>query len=187
MAHEEHVTVIRENERFPVSVRETNRVTVFVPEVVTVGLDGSRTVIGGDPARVGVTMPGIAGPPGPPGPATGGIITRVAGTNLSGHRLVVPAADATVGYADNTNPAHLRLPVWLTTSAVVAGAPVDLLAEGEMTEPSWSWAPNSPLYLGIGGLMTQTVPVAPAFLLEVAVALSATTIHFDPQTPIRLA
>lgn len=132
---------------------------------------------------------GDPGPPGPPGAAGSNAIfaTGNAATVLSGHRVVTPAADGTLGYASNDNLAHLAAPLWVTIGAVASGAPVDALMFGPMTEPSWSWTPG-PVYLGVNGVLTQTAPAAPAalFLAQVGVATSPTSLVVDRVPSIKL-
>jgi hypothetical protein len=112
-------------------------------------------------------------------------VSKVAGTNLSGQRVVRPQADGTVVYADPGDPVGFGAgPWWLTTGAVSSGATADLLAEGETTEPSWSWTPGARLFLGTNGALSTTPPAVPARMLQVAVAVAGTTIYFDPQVPI---
>ena len=52
-----------------------------------------------------------------------------------------------------------------------------------MTEPSWSWQPHKPIWLGANGTITQT-PADDVNLLEVGIALSATSILIRIQSPI---
>jgi hypothetical protein len=108
------------------------------------------------------------------------IIPTVAGSTLSGHRLVVPYPDGSVKYADPTNIAHLHLPIWMTQGAATAGQEIDVLAYGVADEPSWNWSPG-PLYLGAAGTLTRTPPVAPAvaFLAQVGSATGTQRIMLD--------
>lgn len=135
---------------------------------------------------VTVAAVGPQGPPGPPGPDSQGSLTRTAATVLSGHRVVTPHADGTVGYADNANPAHCMAPLWLTLGAAVAGAEVEIQPFGPVVEGSWSWT-LGPVYLGAAGVLTQTVPTAPSFLAIVGFATSPTELFVDRQPTIALA
>lgn len=115
-------------------------------------------------------------------------LERVAATDLSGHRVVVPGAGGMVGYGDNSEVGQVDLSFWMTTGAAVANDLVSLLAVGTFTEPSWTWTPGAPIYLGVAGALTQTAPTAPtaAFLVKVATALTPTTIFYNPGLPILL-
>lgn len=136
------------------------------------------------PPNVVALAPGSQGPPGP----SGGSLVRVAGVNLSGHRLVVPRSDGEVIYADNATVAHTSLPIWLTLGAALAGGSVTVVALGEVIEPTWAWTPEGSIYLGANGVLTQTVPSSPArFIEQVAVAETPTSIYFDPKIPITIS
>lgn len=123
------------------------------------------------------------GPPGPPG---GGTISRIAAVALGGHRLVVPRDDGQVIYADASVLAHASRPIWFTTAAWAAGQPATLTAAGLVSEGSWSWAPGDPIYLGLDGLPTHTVPPTAVFVRQVAQVVSPTTIQVDVSAPIIL-
>jgi hypothetical protein len=134
---------------------------------------------------------GAPGAQGPPGSADGSAsinLTGIADGNLSGHRVVTPQADGTLTYASNDNPAHLHVPLWITSGAVLDGDAADMFAFGLMIEPSWSWTPGAPVYLGTGGQLTQTPPTPPgaAFLAEIGVATTATSLFVDRSPSIKL-
>lgn len=126
----------------------------------------------------------LPGNEGPPGPAGGSSVTLVAGATLSGHRVVTKASNGTAVYADNLTVG--AEPLWLTLGAALSGADVDAQSSGVVDEPSWSWTPG-PIYLGSNGLLTQTLPGAPAFLCQVGYATSPTSIVLDRQPSIQLA
>lgn len=115
--------------------------------------------------------------------------TVVASTVLSGHRAVTPAANGQVGYASNDNAAHLHAPLWITLGAASSGGEVQVMKAGPITEPSWTWTPGAPVYLGTNGTLTQTAPALPGavFLAQLGVATSATTLHVDRVPSIRLS
>jgi hypothetical protein len=90
-----------------------------------------------------------------------------------------------VVYASSDDPAGMARPAWMTTGAAASGAAVTLAYYGLVTEPSWAWSPG-PLYVGVGGLLTQTPP-ASGYIRLVGAAVSATTVWLDPQPAIALA
>lgn len=138
------------------------------------------------PTIVRITAPGPQGPKGLPGADGGSVTQLLAGTTLSGHRLVTKQSNDSVVYVDNTNTADTNRPYWLTLGSAISGAEIDLQFSGVVTEPSWAWTPG-PLYLGTAGQLTQTVPVSPAvFLAQVGFATSATSIVLDRQPSIHL-
>lgn len=111
----------------------------------------------------------------------------VAATALSGHRVVTPLTDGTIGYASNDNLAHVHAPLWITSGAVSSGGQVDALMLGAMVEPSWSWTPG-PVYLGTNGQLTQTPPTSPgaAFLAQVGTATAPTSLFVDRSPSIKI-
>lgn len=133
-----------------------------------------------------VVLP-ISGPTGPAGPTGDATVTMTASVDISGHRLITRDTSGEAEYADASNPSHVNVPLWLTLGAASIGADVAAQASGIVTEPSWSWTPG-PLYLGVSGLITQVVPVAPTalFLVQVGYATSATSAALDRQPSIHL-
>lgn len=133
------------------------------------------------PTIVTIAAPGVQGRPGADGGVT---VTLTAGATLGGHRLVTKQADGTAVYADNATVGSV--PLWLTLGAASLGAQVDAQATGVVDEPSWTWTPG-PLYLGVAGALTQTLPTAPAYLVQVGYATSPTSIVLDRLPSIQLA
>lgn len=127
------------------------------------------------PKVVVTATPGGQGPPGQPG----GGVQRVTAQALSGHRLVAPLNNGTIDYADCTTAAHMNRPVWLTTGAWAAGVTATVVAAGPVTEPTWNWTPGQPIWLGLNGALTQTIPPTALFVRRVAKVIDATTIEFN--------
>lgn len=113
-------------------------------------------------------------------------VTGIAGTALSGQRIVTKLANASIGYASNNVLAHVHAPLWVTFGAAVVGDMVEVLAYGALEEPSWNWVPGEPLFLGLGGVLVQTPPTAPGalFLAQIGVATTITTIFINRQSSI---
>jgi hypothetical protein len=124
---------------------------------------------------------GLQGPPGSPG--DGPVAT--AGETLGGHRCVVIDAAGLAWYASGTNPAHLGRFAGVTLGAATAGAQAALARVGPVTEPSWAWTPDTPVFLSINGLLTQTVPTA-GFLPVIGIALSPTSLFINPREPLAI-
>lgn len=137
------------------------------------------------PSVMVVPIQGPIGPQGPPGDST---IQLTASINLSGQRCVTQLPDGTVTYADSSTLADVSAPLWVTLGAALTGNLVTVQAIGIVTEPSWSWTPG-PVYLGLVGVLTQTVPAYPssAFLVQLGYATSATSIVLDQQPSIVLS
>ena len=73
----------------------------------------------------------------------------------------------------------------MTTGSAEAGAQVGVLLSGEISEPSWDWSLDVPIYLGAEGRLTQVRPVA-GYLMQVALPLTATKMLLDLKMPIAL-
>jgi hypothetical protein len=136
-------------------------------------------------APVYIGQRGEQGEDGAPGVAGGVVVTCVAGEALGGHRVVVLNADAEAVYASNVVPEHLHKVLGLTTGAVLLGAEATVQTGGEMTEPTWAWTLDAPIFLGANGLLTQTTP-ASGFMLVVAFPVTATKIFIKLREPLAL-
>lgn len=132
------------------------------------------------------TAPGAPGAPGEPGPAgipDELIFTRIAAITLSGHRVVRPLPDGTVTYADSTRLVDATAALWLTLDAANAGDEINLVAIGNVTEPSWNWVPGEPIFLGPNGTLTQTSPLfgGDAFMVQVASPDTSIDVFYSPR------
>ena len=74
----------------------------------------------------------------------------------------------------------------ITLAAASQGALAPIQTSGYMTEPSWSWTANAPIFVGSTGTLTQTVPSG-SFARRVAWATSPTEINIDLFPLIQLA
>lgn len=124
------------------------------------------------------------GPTGPAGPAGSSSVAKTAAQALSGHRLVSITAADEVDYADSSDGSALRV-LGMTTGSAEAGAQVGVLLSGEISEPSWDWSLDVPIYLGAEGRLTQVQPTT-GYLLQVGLPLSATNVLLDVRMPIAL-
>lgn len=124
---------------------------------------------------------GAPGPVGPPGPSGGETITKTALQDLSGHRAVKAAAGG-VEYPSSSVPGDGDMLLGITTGAASIGADATVQVAGEMTEPSWNWS-LGPVFCADAGVLTQS-PAAGAWLRQVGIATSATTLFVDMRPPI---
>jgi len=104
---------------------------------------------------VSAAIQGAPGRDGTDGTSGAGIIRRIAGEDLGGHRVVGVNAIGQAVYASSDNT---TIPVGVTAGAAVFGAEVTVQVSGEMQEPSWSWDVASPIFLGADGVLTQSPP-----------------------------
>jgi hypothetical protein len=119
----------------------------------------------------------LVGPPGAPGPAGGEQLVR-ATEALGGHRAVT----VTGQHCTSATLHHLA---GITTAAASAASFVRVLSRGYMTNPSWSWTPEAPIFVGAYGVLTQAVPSGVA--RRIAWAVSPTEINIDLFPPLQLA
>jgi hypothetical protein len=137
------------------------------------------------PEQVYIIADGAQGPVGPPGPTGGYALQYPAGEALGGHRMVVLDDTGKAIYADNTVLSHANKVLGITTGAASMGATATIQTGGEMTEPSWLWALDTPIWLSSSGMLTQVAPVT-GFSLIVAFPVSATKAIISLREPIFL-
>lgn len=117
--------------------------------------------------------------------AGAGIVTFPAGAALGGHRIVILNANSEAIYASNLDPTHLHKVLGLTTGAVSIGSPATIRVSGEITESTWTWTLNQPIFLGIDGLITQTGPTT-GFLVIIAFPITPTKVFIRIQEAVNL-
>lgn len=131
---------------------------------------------------------GIQGPRGEPG-ASGDVsfVYQAVGA-ISGHRVVTLDEQGMATYASSDTAAHAHRVVGVTMNAASPGDALTIKKFGEVTEPSWSWQIDQPVYLAADGVLTQVQPTAPAskFSLVVGFPVSATTLFVSFGIPITL-
>lgn len=109
----------------------------------------------------------------------------VAGDDLGGHRLITTDPFGLAIYADQSNLDHTNKVVGLTMNAADLGASVTVLIEGPITEPSWNWDTNLPVFLSTSGQMTQTPPTS-GFSLIIGFPETSTRLMVRINRPIIL-
>lgn len=177
-------------------------VTVPQPDIDVVVADVSTPVVIESPTHEIVTLNdedhivdevrdiqivtvGEAGPAGADGVDGGAEITKTATVALGGHRAVVPDAVGGVIYADSSTLTHRDKVLGITTGAVSAGASATIRTYGELTEPSWAWTLDEPVFLGLTGLLTQTPPSS-GFVQRVGFPTAATKLFIDIDDAVTL-
>lgn len=148
-------------------------------------LDASHidVVSADEPVRV-VETAAAQGPQGPQGPAGGSASYRTVSA-LGGHRAVCLQADG-LHYADASTLAHAGLTAGITPGAVEAGASTTPVSNGELIEPSWRWEVDRPVFVGLDGTLTQTLPQSAVFSQVVGVATSSTSLFVRLHEPVIL-
>lgn len=165
----------------------TERVTVIESEseALVIETPGGAEVFDRRDADVVVVQEGVQGPPGPPGSAASAHLQLAAGAPLGGHRAVRSSGGRAV-YADCRQAAHAQTVLGVTVGAVSAGELATVQQTGLMDEPSWSWLPDAPVFVGEDGALVQGAPVS-GFCLRVGVALTPTRICIGQHMPVVLS
>lgn len=130
---------------------------------------------------------GDKGDQGPRGQSGGISYDYPAAIHLSGHRMVTLNESGAAIYASNEIFTHANRVVGMTTNAAVQGDQVTIQKFGELTEPTWNWQLDKPVYLAADGFLTQEPPAQPAkFSLVVGFPISINTVFVNLQLPIIL-
>lgn len=149
-------------------------------------------------ASVPVTVvSGVMGPQGPAGPAGSGGSgsfdgTQVftAGATLSGHRVVTLNTSNRAVYCDAATLGHAGRVLGITTGAASNLADATVQMPGwEITESGWSWDTSKPVFVGLNGALTQTIPTLAggfAFLQVIGWPITSTKLLISPGEPVTL-
>lgn len=160
------------------------QVEVDVPASV-VEVQASVTQVEVDPSpEVVVQVQSFSSGSSEDAPRSLDVVSASAASDLGGHRVVRALGDGTVEYASSADVAHASTVLGITTGATSGGDVPSIRVAGEMTDPSFAFAPG-PIYFNGSGVLTQTRPVA-GFVQQVATAVSATKIVIDLGVPIIL-
>lgn len=119
------------------------------------------------------------GPPGPPGSDSKAYL--IAGESLGGNRVLTLSAGQAV-YASNLNNNHLGRVIGLSTTAVVSGASVEVIQQGELNGFS-GLVQDTKYYLGDNGVLVDSAPSS-GFIQQIGVASSSTKLLINIQAPI---
>ena len=113
-------------------------------------------------------------------------LTRIANSDLGGHRAVISNEDGTIDYADSSNVDHLGKVLGIIVQAVLEGERVDVIRGGLLEFEGWAWDLGLPVYLAENGLLTQN-PVSSGFSQIVGFAESPTGLFVNLREPILLS
>lgn len=118
-------------------------------------------------------------------PSEGGTtVERIADIPISGHRCVVDTEDG-VAYLSLADLSHGERILGISLNAAGVGDPILIQYSGEVTEPSWNWVPDLPIFPTNFGLLTQTPPTS-GFIVNIGFASSETSIFINIQQAIYL-
>ena len=112
------------------------------------------------PAQTTTTLAvgqGPAGPQGLQGVRGDVVLELVAAATINGHRAIADNGAGQAVHADAATLAHGLAIVGISDGAAALGAVVSARTGGPMHFSGWSWAPG-PVFLGLDGVLTQSVP-----------------------------
>jgi len=156
---------------------------VALPEIITV--DGTDILIAADTTVefIDVGAQGPMGPQGPQGLSGASVSAYNAVVALSGHIAVVLDATGQALPADCSAPTHHAV-AGITTGAAAQGAPVEVINKGVLEHLGWTFVVGAPVFLGLAGALTQTLPPSAVFSKSLGIAVSATRVSLDFQPAI---
>jgi hypothetical protein len=133
-----------------------------------------------------VAEQGPRGIQGPAGPAGGATTVTVGAQALSGHSVVAVDAAGLLVKADCTVATQRGAVVGLLANAYAPGDQAVVQTAFTLEHSGWSWVPG-PVFVGAGGLLTQSVPAGAVFSQVVAHALAPSLVLVEVQPPIAIA
>lgn len=154
--------------------------SVTVPPVISASVVSTVTSVEDKMQIIEIVTQGLQGAAGISG---GSYIPYTATTSISGHRVVCASFNNTIIYADSSIKTLANSIIGITSNAGNIGDVINVQTSSTITEPSWNWVQNLPIFCSINGLLTQIQPTV-GFSLIVATATSPTTILVGIKQPI---
>ena len=115
------------------------------------------------------------------GSAIPNVLRQVATRDIGGLRVLF----ADQSYADQSDSNSYSKVIGITKGAVVTGEWIDIITSSELIGFT-GLIPNKIIYLGLNGLVTQTVP-STGYIQQLGVALTSTSILVNISLPILLS
>lgn len=178
---EKEKTVLIESAQVDTVVFEkTSAVVVTETATSTVATETLGAVVHEEQVKQNVVQGGVQGPPGIPGASTQ-FEYAVAARTIGGNRAVTVNSQGQLVYPDIT--ADSSRVYGLTTQSGVTGELIQVQITGTQIEPTWNWNTALPVFVGVEGTLTQSVPTV-GQLLVVGYPQSPTKLFIDRQSPI---
>ncbi len=153
----------------------------------TLLIQPQTTVVQTSATSVTVVTVAEQGPAGPAGPAGGSVAVQgyVATVTVSAYPAVAAIAGG-IALGDSAQAALAGAIVGIATAGTAAGSSCPVQYAGELTYNGWTWVMGKPIFVGAGGVLTQTPP-ATGFLQSVGTPTSATSLFINLQPAILIA
>jgi hypothetical protein len=115
----------------------------------------------------------------PPTPAALGdvMLTFTTATTISQYVAVTTHAGLPI-IADPTVPTSAA--IGIAANGATTGNTLSVQCTGEIVNPGWNWISGQPIFVGPGGVLTQTAPTT-GFIQVVGYAVSSTAMLIDVQ------
>lgn len=155
--------------------------TLVPPEEITSVVEAPQEFV--TVLETGQGMTGPQGPQGPPGSTNASYVTAVP---ISGHMCVALDSNGAVTYASSDDLSFSGRVTGISEAAAILGASVSVKYSGLIEHNGWSWLPDQLVYLGLNGLLTQTLPPTALFVQVVGKALGPTRLLLNMQPPVTL-
>ncbi len=116
----------------------------------------------------------------------GDYLALIADGAIGSQRVLKSSATAgKASYADKGNIADAAIVLGISRNAAADGSAVNIQYNGKMDDGAWTWAPQSPIYCGVSGVLTDAIPTS-GMVIQVGTALSATSILVNIKQPFIL-
>ncbi len=133
---------------------------------------------------VEVSHAGVRGQKGDAGSGSQELFTT--GAAVGGQRAVVTQSDGTIVHADASDITHANKIIGISVTAGSPASLISVLKSGKLTEGSFSFTPDLPIFVDTSGsgVLTQVTPSSPSvFSRAIGFAISATTIFINIEKP----
>jgi hypothetical protein len=141
------------------------------------------TVVEDDILLVELAQQGPTGAQGPQGLSGGSVTTYVSTAPVSGHTAVVLDSTGQCIPADAATATHYAV-AGITVGAAIAGDPATVVTKGILEHSGWTFTAGLPVYLGLAGALTQTLPGSALFSKTLGIAVTSTRVSLDFQPAI---
>lgn len=112
------------------------------------------------------------------------IVSKIASETISALKLVTSISPTNVELANPDNFENSKV-IGVSIEGASTGQKFKILEFGELADPFFSFALNSPLFLGLDGVITDTPPSSD-FNVTIGHSLGNGAIFIDIQEPIEL-
>lgn len=127
---------------------------------------------------------GSSGPTGPAGASGAEALQRLASATIIGLRAVSVNGPTTAANTDPTDRESISAVLGVAKQSAIQGSPFDVQTLGVLTDVAFSFTPDIPIWIGVGGELTQIVPLGP-YLRKVGIALTSNSMAINIGPVIR--